>query len=116
MPYYVYIIRCDDDSFYTGYSGNLAKRLRLHMNGKGARYLRIHKPVKLVYVEEFSSRVEAMRKERRVKLLNHSQKLRLSKSRRIGVQTSAGVKRIRSIAKRLEQMAPKTSKAIAVKR
>ena len=80
MPYYVYIIQCDDDSFYTGYSKDLNKRVRLHMNGKGARYLRIHKPKKLVYVEEFDSRAEAMRKERRIKLLSHTQKLRLEKS------------------------------------
>jgi len=81
MSYYVYIIRCVDGSFYTGYSRNVDRRVRQHVKGKGARYLRIHRPEALVHVEEFGSRAEAMRRERRVKLLSHSQKLRLAKSR-----------------------------------
>jgi putative endonuclease len=81
MPYYVYMVQCDDGSFYTGYSSNLDKRVRQHVKGKGARYLRIHKPKGVVYVEEFGSRMEAMRRERRIKLLSHYQKLRLAKSR-----------------------------------
>jgi len=80
MPYYVYIIQCDDHTFYTGYSKNLDKRFKMHLKGKGARYLRIHKPRKIVHVEEFLSRSEAMRREKKVKLLTHRQKLRLSKS------------------------------------
>ena len=80
MPYYVYIIQCDDGSFYTGYSRNPDSRMRLHMKGKGARYLRIHRPEKLVYEEEFNTRAEAMKRERRVKSLNHDQKLKLTKS------------------------------------
>lgn len=78
MPYYVYIVQCDDSSLYTGYSKNLNKRMKLHLKGKGARYLRTHKPKKLAYVEEFDSRAEAMRRERKIKLLTHSQKLRLA--------------------------------------
>jgi putative endonuclease len=81
MPYYVYIIQCDDSSLYTGYSKNLDKRMKLHLEGKGARYLRTHKPKKLAYVEEFDSRAEAMRRERKIKLLTHSQKLRLAESK-----------------------------------
>ena len=80
MPYYVYIIQCDDGSFYTGYSKNPKSRMKLHMRGKGARYLRIHKPERLVHVEEFGTRAEAMKRERRVKSLSHAQKLRLAKS------------------------------------
>ncbi|HKZ94797.1 MAG TPA: GIY-YIG nuclease family protein [Candidatus Bathyarchaeia archaeon] len=81
MPYYVYVIQCDDGSFYTGYSKNLDKRVKLHTNGKGARYLKIHKPLRVVHVEEFDSRAEAMRRERKIKLLSHVQKLKLKKSR-----------------------------------
>ncbi len=80
MPYYVYIVRCVDGSFYTGYSRNVDMRMRQHVKGNGARYLRIHRPDAVVHVEEFGSRAEAMRRERRVKLLSHSQKLRLAKS------------------------------------
>jgi len=80
MPYYVYIIRCDDGSFYTGYSKNPKSRMKLHLSGKGARYLRIHRPERLVHVEEFCTRAEAMKRERGVKSLSHAQKLRLAKS------------------------------------
>jgi putative endonuclease len=81
VQYCVYIILCDDNSFYTGYTKNLDRRIRLHKNGRGARYTRTHKPKKLVYVEEFDSRREAMQRERKVKRLNHQQKLKLIKTK-----------------------------------
>ena len=81
MPYYVYIIQCKGGSFYTGYTKDLDARMKLHMNGKGARYTRMLKPKKLVYVERYDSRSEAMKKEKRIKRLSHRQKLELIKSR-----------------------------------
>ncbi len=81
MPYYVYVLLCDGGSFYTGYTRNVNSRLRLHMNGRGARYTRIHKPKRLVYTEEFSSRAEAMKRERRMKRMRHDEKSRLIKSK-----------------------------------
>jgi putative endonuclease len=77
MPYYVYVILCKDNSFYTGYTKDLDSRMRLHINGKAARYTRMHRPKKIVYVEEFGSRAEAMRREKWVKRLKHNQKLAL---------------------------------------
>jgi len=59
---------------------NVSKRVRQHVRGKGARYLRIHKPEALVYVEELGSRADAMKRERKVKLLSHPKKLKLVKS------------------------------------
>jgi putative endonuclease len=79
-PYYVYIILCEGDSFYTGYTKNVKSRFRLHLNGKGARYTKMHKPKSLVYVEEFDSRSEAMKREKRIKQLNHVQKTNLTNS------------------------------------
>jgi putative endonuclease len=76
-PYYVYIIQCEGGSFYTGYTKNLGCRIKFHMNGKGARYTRMHRAQKLIYVEEFSSISEAMRNEKRIKRLSHRQKLEL---------------------------------------
>jgi putative endonuclease len=52
--------------------------MKLHMNGKGARYTRAHKPVKLVYVEEFRTITDAMKRERKVKRMSHLQKLQLT--------------------------------------
>ncbi|MEM3457943.1 MAG: GIY-YIG nuclease family protein [Candidatus Bathyarchaeia archaeon] len=81
MPYYVYIIQCNGGCFYTGYTKDLDLRMRLHVNGKGAKYTRMHKPKKLVYVEEFNSRSEAMRREKIIKRMTHCQKLELTKSK-----------------------------------
>ena len=50
------------------------------MNGKAARYTRMHRPKKIVYVEEFGSRAEAMKREKWIKRLKHSQKLELINS------------------------------------
>jgi putative endonuclease len=80
MPHYVYVIQCEDGSFYTGYTKDLDLRMNLHMNGKGARYTRMHRPKKIVYVEEFCSRAEAMKRERTVKISKHRQKLELINS------------------------------------
>jgi len=79
MPYYVYILLCKGGTFYTGYTKNLNTRMRQHMNGKGAKYTKMHKPKKIAYTEEFISRAKAMRRERTIKKLNHKQKLQLIK-------------------------------------
>lgn len=81
MSYYVYVIQCKGGSFYTGYTADLDSRIKLHMNGKGARYTRMHKPKKLVYVEVCASRSEAMKREKKVKRLSHHQKLDLIRSK-----------------------------------
>jgi putative endonuclease len=86
MLYYVYIILCKDNSFYTGYTKDLDSRMRLHKNGKAARYTRMHRPKKVVYVEEFGSRAEAMKREKWIKRLNHRQKLALIDSQTKPIQ------------------------------
>ncbi len=80
MPFYVYIILCEDGTFYTGYTRNLNKRTKLHAIGKGARYTRMHKPVKVAYIELFARRAEAMKREKQIKRLNHQQKVNLINS------------------------------------
>lgn len=79
MPYCVYVLLCKGGTFYTGYTKNLDVRMRLHMSGKGARYTKMHKPKKIAYTEEFTSRAKAMVRERSIKKLNHKQKLQLIK-------------------------------------
>lgn len=82
MPYYVYVILCEGGSFYTGYTKNVDKRMRLHVNGKGARYTRMHKPKKLVYTEQFRTRAEAIRREKQVKTMGHQKKRQLIRPQR----------------------------------
>ena len=77
VSYYVYILRCHDGSFYTGHTKDPERRFKLHKDGRGARYTRMHKPKELVYVEEFGSRGEAMKRERQIKKLSHIKKKQL---------------------------------------
>jgi len=77
LSYYVYILRCKDGSYYTGHAKDLEKRFEMHKKGRGARYTRMHEPEKLVYMEEFESRSEAMKRERRIKTLSHNKKQQL---------------------------------------
>ena len=77
MHYYVYILRCKDGSYYTGHAKDAEKRFEMHKKGRGARYTKMHEPEKLVYVKEFESRGEAMRRERKIKTLSHNKKHQL---------------------------------------
>lgn len=73
--YYTYILKCKDDSLYTGYTTNLEKRLLAHNNGLGAKYTKSRTPVELVYVEQFESKSEAMSREYQIKQLSRQEKI-----------------------------------------
>lgn len=79
MLYHVYILLCQDDSYYTGYTRDLTARLHQHWTGKGARYTRMKKPKQIVYVESFHSRAEAMQREKVIKGLTRDAKSDLIK-------------------------------------
>ncbi len=72
--FHVYMLQCKDGSFYTGYTNNLEKRLKLHRSGKGAKYTRSHRPLKLVWTKKFSYYRSAFKEETRIKKLNRKQK------------------------------------------
>lgn len=74
---YVYILRCKDDSLYTGWTNNLEKRIKAHLNGKGAKYTKARLPVELVYFEEYENKIDAMRREYAIKQLKRKEKLML---------------------------------------
>ena len=74
MDYCVYMLLCQDGSYYTGYTQNLVNRVKQHMSGKGSRYTRVKKPKEIVYIEESDTRSNAMRREREIKLLTHKEK------------------------------------------
>jgi len=71
---YVYMILCGDNTLYTGWTNNLAKRFKDHSLGKGAKYTRGRGPLSLVYYEEFDSKEEAMKREYEIKQLTKVQK------------------------------------------
>lgn len=71
---YTYIVRCADDTLYTGWTNNIQKRLDAHNHGRGAKYTRARFPVALVYLERFDEKQEAMRREYFLKQLSRPQK------------------------------------------
>ena len=77
---YVYILRCKDDSLYTGWCIDLEKRLALHNSGKGAKYTRSKRPCKLVYYEEINNKSEALKREISIKKLTKAKKEDLVRS------------------------------------
>lgn len=79
--YYTYILKCSDDTYYTGYTTDLKKRIETHNEKKGAKYTRGRTPVTLMYYEEFETRTEALKREAQIKKLSLSQKLKLMSSK-----------------------------------
>ncbi|MBR1528897.1 MAG: GIY-YIG nuclease family protein [Oscillospiraceae bacterium] len=77
MPDYVYIAECADGTLYTGWTTDPEKRIRTHNAGKGAKYTRSRRPVKLVYLEKFENKSDALRREYEIKRLSRVQKLLL---------------------------------------
>lgn len=77
--WFVYILLCEDGSFYTGSSNDVEKRFLDHKNGKGGRYTRSHKPTKLIYQEQFKTQSEALKRERQIKDLSREKKIRVLK-------------------------------------
>lgn len=73
------MVTCSDGTIYTGYTANLSQRIEQHNAGKGARYTRSRRPVKLSYVEIFSSQRKALRRERALKKIPRKKKLALIK-------------------------------------
>ena len=78
--WYVYILRCADDSLYTGIARDVAARLALHNAGKGAKYTRGRGPVTLVYSERAVSRSQALQREHAIKRLSVAEKRALIRS------------------------------------
>ena len=73
--HYVYIVRCSNDSLYTGYTKDVEQRIAVHNAGKGGRYTRSHRPVELVACWQFSTKRMAMQVEYQIKQMPRSQKL-----------------------------------------
>ncbi|MFC7140151.1 GIY-YIG nuclease family protein [Halosimplex aquaticum] len=75
--HFVYVLRCGDDTFYTGYTTDVERRVREHDAGEGAKYTRGRTPVRLVHVEGFASQSAAMSREYEIKQRSRAAKERL---------------------------------------
>jgi len=74
MSWWVYVIECESGAWYTGVSNDVERRFRQHVEGKGAKYMRMDKPKRVVAAQEFSSKGEALKSEAALKALTRSAK------------------------------------------
>ncbi len=77
MTCYCYIVECADGTYYTGWAIDPEKRLIVHNQGRGAKYTKTRRPVKLIYVEEQPDQRTAMKRERAIKKMTRVQKQKL---------------------------------------
>ncbi|MFD2444326.1 GIY-YIG nuclease family protein [Bacillus sp. CGMCC 1.16607] len=61
--HFFYVLECSDGSYYAGYTNNLVKRIKLHNEGKGAKYTKGRGPVRLLYSKHFNNKSEALKAE-----------------------------------------------------
>ena len=78
--WYLYILRCADDTLYTGITTDVEKRLEAHRSGKGAKYTRGRGPLELVYRECCASHSEALKREVQIKRMSRQEKQNLIKT------------------------------------
>jgi predicted GIY-YIG superfamily endonuclease len=74
MPWFMYILKCSDRSYYTGHTQDLRLRVKTHNEGRGPLYTVMRRPVELAYWEEAPSRAEAVKRERQVKKWSRAKK------------------------------------------
>lgn len=82
----IYILECKDGSLYTGYTNNLANRLKMHELGKGAKYTRGRGPFKLRYHQVFETKETAMQVEYQIKQLARADKVKIIQEQKLGEQ------------------------------
>jgi len=81
--HYAYMLRCADNTIYSGYAVDIEKRVNVHNRGKGAKYTRARLPVALVYYEEYNTKTEALHREIEFKKLSKKDKEKLIKEKHI---------------------------------
>jgi len=82
--WFVYILECQDGSFYTGITDDLKRRFSDHKNGKGGHYTRSHKPRHIVYSEKVATRSDALKREYQIKSWRREKKLELIQKGKFG--------------------------------
>lgn len=78
---YTYLLLCADKSLYCGWTNHIEERVLAHNEGRGAKYTKSRRPVKLVYTEEFGTKQEAMKREAAIKRLSRTEKWNLIKAK-----------------------------------
>lgn len=79
MSHFVYILQCNDGTYYTGYTNDVAARIKKHEQGKGAKYTRGRAPLNLVFEKSYETKGEALKAEYAIKKLSRIEKQQLIK-------------------------------------
>ena len=78
--WFIYILKCADNTLYTGSTNDLEKRVKVHNEGKtAAKYTRARRPVKMVYSEEFKTKSKALKREWEIKKMEREKKIEIIK-------------------------------------
>lgn len=77
LMWHMYILMCEDGSYYVGSTNNLERRFLQHVQGTGAKYTRSRKPVSCVHSEPFHTRSEAQKREAEIKAWPRAKKIQL---------------------------------------
>jgi len=77
MPFYCYMVECADGTYYTGWTTDPERRVKTHNAGRGAKYTKMRRPVKLIYVEELPDKSSALKRERAITRLSRKRKEKL---------------------------------------
>ena len=80
MPFFCYIVECSDGTYYTGWTTDPLRREKQHNAGRGARYTRMRRPVKMVFLEEQPDKVTALKRELAIKAMSRERKGKLISS------------------------------------
>ena len=72
--YYVYVLLTERNTYYCGYTDDVDKRFKAHCEGKGAKYTKANKPIKIVWSKEFETKSKAQKEEARIKKLSRQEK------------------------------------------
>lgn len=92
MTAVVYMVECADGTLYTGWTTNLERRLKDHNAGRGSKYTRTRRPVRLVYTETQPDRRAALQRELQIKRLSRAKKLGLISQAGLGSRLKAAGK------------------------
>jgi|SRR5690625_921100 len=90
----VYMLRCSDHTFYTGYTRDLERRVQEHEEGKGAKYTRGRGPFQVVYIEKYETKEDAMKREYAIKQLSRREKVKLIQEQLKEVMNYEGSKKL----------------------
>ncbi|MGG5254523.1 GIY-YIG nuclease family protein [Neobacillus sp. SM06] len=87
--HYFYVLTCKDGSFYGGYTNNLERRMKLHNEGKGAKYTRGRGPVALTFFKKYQNKSDALKAEWNFKQLTRKKKIEFLRKEMGGFDVAA---------------------------